>query len=267
MCDAHLTCSRVDASPGRSSVVDHKNVCGAVCPHAVPVEGTFISSPAHENFAQYVALLGVVQEGLGLTVETFLLDINCQFSKHLRANYPRLAGGMSFYIGWLHAKAGHNLECQLEFNAMFGGGEGRCIGESIEQLWVSKPCKLCPPCCFVWRCGGRTAGGLWWGVVLQKNAEGWQIYGCPLSRFPLLPLWLRLLVPLGMQAALNVVARIQRYEALPHRLVTLELAVHHYAMGKYARSSELLVQVRMCITCQFLPHNTEKSACVCFLHR
>lgn len=48
----------------------------------------------------------------------------------------------------------------------------------------------------------------------------------------------------ALQAALKVVARIQRYEALPHRIVTLELALHHFAMGKYARSWELLVQVR-----------------------
>lgn len=39
------------------------------------------------------------------------------------------------------------------------------------------------------------------------------------------------------------IARIQRYEALPHRTTTLELALHHFAMGKYARSWELLVQV------------------------
>jgi len=40
------------------------------------------------------------------------------------------------------------------------------------------------------------------------------------------------------------VARIQRYEALQHRLLTLELALHHFAMGKYARCWELLLQVR-----------------------
>lgn len=86
---------------------------------------------------QYVALLAVARVALGLALQAFLLDINCQFSKYLKKNAPSLAIGMVFYIGWLHAKAGHNLECQLEFNAQFGTGLGRCIGEFIEQLWVS----------------------------------------------------------------------------------------------------------------------------------
>lgn len=47
-----------------------------------------------------------------------------------------------------------------------------------------------------------------------------------------------------MQAAMKAVARIQRYEALMHRQVTLELALHHFAMGKYSKCWELLVQVR-----------------------
>lgn len=47
-----------------------------------------------------------------------------------------VGSGLRFYIGWLHAKAGHNLECQLAFNAMFGVGLGRLFGEGIEQLWV-----------------------------------------------------------------------------------------------------------------------------------
>lgn len=41
------------------------------------------------------------------------------------------------FIGWLHAKAGHNVDCQLQFNAMFGEQLGRNFGEGIEQLWVS----------------------------------------------------------------------------------------------------------------------------------
>lgn len=46
------------------------------------------------------------------------------------------------------------------------------------------------------------------------------------------------------QAALKSVARIQRYEALHHRLVTLELALHHFAMRKFESGWDLLVQVR-----------------------
>lgn len=47
-----------------------------------------------------------------------------------------------------------------------------------------------------------------------------------------------------LQAALKPIARMQRYEVLLHRLETIELALHHIAMGKYARCWELLVQVR-----------------------
>lgn len=53
-----------------------------------------------------------------------------------------------------------------------------------------------------------------------------------------------------MQAGLKPVSRIQRYEALLHRLATLEQALHHFAMGKYRRAAELLVQVsnyRVCL--------------------
>lgn len=45
-----------------------------------------------------------------------------------------------------------------------------------------------------------------------------------------------------MQAALKAVCRVQRYEALPHRQITLELALHHFAMGKYSRAPDLLAQ-------------------------
>ncbi len=70
--------------------MDHKNVCGAVCAHGVPVKGLFISSSAHENFLQYVAMLSVARVVLKLALDVFFLDINCQFSKHLEN-----------YIGWL----------------------------------------------------------------------------------------------------------------------------------------------------------------------
>lgn len=73
-------------------------------------------------------------------LQVLLLDINCQFSKHLSRNYPALASNLHFYIGWLHAKAGHNLECQMQFNALLAPGLGRCFGEAIEQCWVGRIC-------------------------------------------------------------------------------------------------------------------------------
>lgn len=139
-CDAHLACARESARRS-SGVVDYKNLCGSVCTHAVPIKGLFLTSDAHENFSHYAAMLGVARQMAadGATLprlEAFLLDINCQFSKHLRNNYPDLADGLRCFVGWLHAKAGHNLECQLEYSAVFAEGLGRCIGEYIEQLWV-----------------------------------------------------------------------------------------------------------------------------------
>ena len=38
--------------------------------------------------------------------------------------------------------------------------------------------------------------------------------------------------------------RITRYEALPHRVVTLELALHATAMSKWERCFDLLVQAQ-----------------------
>ncbi|KAL4447653.1 hypothetical protein ABPG75_004872 [Micractinium tetrahymenae] len=176
-CDANLTCARESAKRG-GGVLDHKNVCGCVCHHAVPAKHLFLTSATNENFAQYDAMMWVaVMEELP-ELQELLLDINCQYSAHCRAQLPSVAARLGFHIGWLHAKAGHNLECQLRFNAMFAAGLGRCFGEGIEQLW----------------------------------------------------------------AALKAVARIQRYEALLHRMVTLELALHDFAMGKYERCYELLVQ-------------------------
>ncbi|KAL4424287.1 hypothetical protein ABPG75_001588 [Micractinium tetrahymenae] len=175
-CDAHLTCARETAKCSGGQL-DERNVCGAVCSHGVPVRQLFMSSPAHEHFWQYRAMLALARQFLP-ELEAVLLDINCQFSKNVEKRMPSVAAGLRFFIGWLHAKAGHNLECQLRFNAMFGDGLGRCFGEGIEQLW----------------------------------------------------------------AELKPIQRIQRYETLPHRQVTLELALHHVAMSKWERSWELLVQ-------------------------
>lgn len=92
---------------------------------------------ANENFTQYVAMLAtMLQLGVLPEAETLLLDISCQFSRHLANRYPNLVPRLGCFIGWLHAKAGHNLDCQLKFNAMFASGFGRCYGEGIEQCWV-----------------------------------------------------------------------------------------------------------------------------------
>lgn len=55
-CDANLSCAREIAKRG-GGVIDERNISGAVCSHGVPVEQSFLSSPAHENFAQ----VGVVR--------------------------------------------------------------------------------------------------------------------------------------------------------------------------------------------------------------
>ena len=140
-CDAHLTCARPLASK-TGGTTDIKCTVGSCCAsHGVPLKGGFLSGETHEQFAHYVALLAVLVP-LIPGVLAVLLDINCQFGKHLRANYPTIAAGLKFYIGWLHARAGHNISCQLEYSAVFQGGLGRCVGELIEQLWVRD---ACPP--------------------------------------------------------------------------------------------------------------------------
>jgi len=60
-CDAHLSCARDSAKRG-GAVVDHKNVCGAVCAHGVPIKRLFLSSTANENFLQYVVILAVARQ-------------------------------------------------------------------------------------------------------------------------------------------------------------------------------------------------------------
>ncbi len=73
--------------------------------HGVPIKGGFLSGETHEQFAHYVALLAVLVPLIpGLLA--VLLDINCQFGKHLRAHYPTVAAGLQFYIGWLRARVG-----------------------------------------------------------------------------------------------------------------------------------------------------------------
>lgn len=136
-CDAHLTCARpVAAKTG--GVTDIKCTVGSVCAsHGVPIKQGFLSGETPEQFAHYVALL-VVLKTLLPTVTAVLLDINCQFGKHMQSKYPSTAAGLAFYIGWLHARAGHNIDCQLSYSAAYQTGMGRCVGELIEQLWVRR---------------------------------------------------------------------------------------------------------------------------------
>lgn len=151
-------------------MLDEKTVCGAVCPHGVPVEQLFVSSQHPENFVLYVAMLAVALYPSvlpELAAGFLLLDINCQFSKYLHRNFPDLAPAMRCCIGWLHAKAGHNLDCQLQYNAMFEGRLGRCYGEMIEQLWVSS-CTLNMAAVFV-----QSAQVSWHLTLVEQPQLSW----------------------------------------------------------------------------------------------
>ena len=76
-------------------------------------------------------------------LEMVILDINCQFEKHYRSVFPD-EKQLQFWIGWLHSKAGHNISCKLEKGAMFANNTGRCIGEAVENLWVSADPRILP---------------------------------------------------------------------------------------------------------------------------
>ena len=66
------------------------------------------------------------------------MDSNCQYSAHLRnLAGPAVLQDLECRIGWLHSKAGHNIDCQLKFSALYAKGFGRAIGENAEQLHVS----------------------------------------------------------------------------------------------------------------------------------
>lgn len=89
-CDAHLTCARPVASKS-GGVTDVKCTVGTCCaPHGVPLKEGFLSGETPEQFAYYIALLLVLRQ-LIPPLAAVLLDINCQFSKHVRAKYPTQA--------------------------------------------------------------------------------------------------------------------------------------------------------------------------------
>jgi len=144
-CDAHMRCAKVTAHK-RGGELDVKCTVGAVCSHGVPLAGGFISSDVDECFPLYVTLLAELAPQLP-DWHAFVLDINCKFGKHMNTNYPGdVPATLRFYVGWLHSQAGHNINCQLLYSAMFAEGMGRCIGESTEQLWVRGNC-LCAAAC------------------------------------------------------------------------------------------------------------------------
>jgi Kyakuja-Dileera-Zisupton transposase len=150
VCQADLSCARAAPCKG-GAVTDIKCTAGMVCTHVVPARGLFIQSSSPEHFMLYDVLLLTLLDRLAeqnQQLKGFLLDINCRFSSHfkhfIQRNFPDVnayayVGATSFLwmIGWLHSKAGHNLQCQLDFSALFKDGTGRCIGEQCEQLWVS----------------------------------------------------------------------------------------------------------------------------------
>ena len=82
--------------------LDERNVCGAVCSHGVPIRQLFMSSPAHENFSQYKAMVALALHHVP-ELEVLLLDIGCQFSKHMQRRMPTWASRLRCFIGWLHA--------------------------------------------------------------------------------------------------------------------------------------------------------------------
>jgi hypothetical protein len=104
---------------------------------------SFIFCPTHESFAYYDLLLSGVHAELkkaGIELKGLMLDTNCRYCPHAERDLAfdlKASEGFIYNVGWLHSKAGHKLDCQLKFSSMYSAGLGRCIGESMEQLWVS----------------------------------------------------------------------------------------------------------------------------------
>ncbi len=46
------------------------------------------------------------------------------------------ADKLKYAVGWLHSKAGHKLDCQLQFCSMYMAGAGRMPAENMEQVHV-----------------------------------------------------------------------------------------------------------------------------------
>ena len=87
-CQANLSCARATAK-SNAAITDIKCTACMRCPHTIPGRNTVISCPTAEQFAIYDILLGMVvqQHKLG----AFGLDINCQYSGHIRKLHPSIA--------------------------------------------------------------------------------------------------------------------------------------------------------------------------------
>ena len=85
-CQTHMRCANATPSKG-SSDLDVKTTVGFLCgAHGVPLQGSFLSVAENECFPLYVTLLYRLAPKLpGL--QAFVLDINCQFSKHVSRLY------------------------------------------------------------------------------------------------------------------------------------------------------------------------------------
>jgi hypothetical protein len=136
-CGANLRYAREYGSKA-TVLLDDKCVAGMVCDHVVPGVDLFISSSSHENYQMMDLLLGgVLADRNGEPIDTFCFDCACRYKQHVRKDHPNLAAGVKeFAVGWVHANAGHNLDCQLNNSAMYKPETGRCNGEWTELLWV-----------------------------------------------------------------------------------------------------------------------------------
>ena len=146
VCQADLTCNRPTAVRA-GAVTDIKCTAGIVCAHVVPGRGLFLPSSSPEHYLLYDVLLLQLLKDLaahGRVLSCFILDINCRFASHFKRRLsPEQQLGvaaLTFAVGWLHSKAGHNLQCQLAYNAMYLEDTGRVVGEQAEQLWVRCVC-------------------------------------------------------------------------------------------------------------------------------
>lgn len=94
--------------------------------------------PDPENFAGYDAVIVSMLKNDPSRFEAFFLDVNCRYGPHFLKYHPEWAALIPrMLIGWLHSKAGHNVNCQLQHSGVYQELMGRAIGEQPEQLWVS----------------------------------------------------------------------------------------------------------------------------------
>lgn len=151
-CPANMRCAN-EVTVSKNDGRDVECTAGAVCGCGVPLIGMFISATRPENFCCYDAMvmwmLQLYREAAARgdstasrRVAAILLDISCRYGPSLQKRFPALfrEANVRFHTGWMHARAGHSLQCQLQFSGEYADGLGRCIGEFIEQLWVS--CRL-----------------------------------------------------------------------------------------------------------------------------